>query len=284
MKKSINIWSFPSGFSLEQKMKLAKDAGFQGFEPDLTETGPLGLGGNPSSWAKVRELADRTGLELSGLATGLYWGANGASSDPGVRRKTARILETQIACAQALGVDAILVIPGMVGADFLPEGELVPYGLAYERATELIRNALPRAEAAGVTIAVENVWNKFLLSPLEMRGFIDQFGSRHAASYFDAGNILATGYPEHWIPLLGRRISRVHLKDYRRTAGGVHGFVELLSGDIHWPAVMQALKGIGYRGWLAAEMIPPIPFYRHSPETLIHNTSRAMDALLEMAA
>ena len=92
-------------------------------------------------------------------------------------------------------------------------------------------------------------------------------------------NCLATGYPEHWIPILGRQIRRVHLKDYRRAVGSVNGFVEILSGDVNWPAVMGALRTIGYDGWLTAEMIPPIPFYKHAPETLLFNTSRAIDAL-----
>ena len=282
MKKSISIWSFPSEWTLEKKMKLARDAGFEGFEPDLTEKGDLAFDGSPDSWARVRELAEKVGLQLSGLATGLYWGANGASADEATRSKALQILQAQMDCAGVLGIDSILVIPGSVGVDFIPDGEVVPYGDAYHRASNLIREVLTEAQSRGVTIAVENVWNKFLLSPIEMCGFIDQFESEKVGSYFDVGNALATGYPEHWISLLGERISRVHAKDYRRAAGGLHGFVDLLSGDVNWPAVMQELKAIGYNGWITAEMIPPVPFYRYSPETLIHNTSRAMDSILEM--
>jgi len=282
MKKSISIWSFPSEWTLEKKMKLAKDAGFEGFEPDLTEKGDLAFDGNPDSWVRVGELAEKVGLQLSGLATGLYWGANGASADEATRTRALQIMLAQMACAEMLGIDSILVIPGSVGVDFIPDCEVVSYGDAYRRASDLIRKALAETKSKGVTLAVENVWNKFLLSPMEMGGFIDQFESEKVASYFDVGNVLSTGYPEHWISLLGKRISRVHFKDYRRAAGGVHGFVDLLSGDVKWPAVMRELKAIGYNGWITAEMIPPAPFYRYAPETLIHNTSRAMDSILEM--
>ncbi|HUE13217.1 MAG TPA: sugar phosphate isomerase/epimerase family protein, partial [Planctomycetaceae bacterium] len=134
----------------------------------------------------------------------------------------------------------------------------------------------------GVRLCVENVWNKFLLSPIEMRQFVAQFGSEWVGTYFDVGNSLAVGYPEHWIPVLGSTIRRVHVKDYRRAVGTTDGFVELLSGDVNWPGVMGALRSVGYDGWLTAEMIPPVPFYKYNPEVLIHNTSRAMDALLSM--
>jgi len=230
----------------------------------------------------VRALADKCGIELSGLATGLYWGANAASADPATREKAARILQKQIECAAALGIDAILVVPGAVGVDFIPGCEVVPYHLAYERAKDFIRTALPAAEKARVAIGVENVWNKFLLSPLEMKAFIDGFGNEWVGSYLDVGNTLATGYPEHWIAVLGNRIRRVHFKDYRRAVGTADGFCDLLSGDVNWPAVMAALKAAGYQGWVAAEMIPPVPFYKHCPEVLIHNTSRAMNAIFAL--
>ncbi|MDD2707072.1 MAG: sugar phosphate isomerase/epimerase [Verrucomicrobiae bacterium] len=283
MKKSISIWSFYGNWSLEQKMKLARDAGFEGFEIDLSEDGPVNLKSKKSDVEGVRKLAGKVGIQLSGLATGLYWGANAASADAAVRAKAAGILKRQIECANWLGLDAILVVPGAVGVDFIPGGEVVPYDLAYERAADFIKKAIPTAEKMGVTLGVENVWNKFLLTPLEMKAFIDGFKSQQVKSYFDVGNVLATGYPEHWISVLGRRIARVHLKDYRRAVGSVDGFVDLLSGDVNWAAVMAALKKVGYQGWVTAEMIPPVPFYKHCPEVLIHNTSKAMDAILKLA-
>ena len=281
MKKSINIWSFCGPWDLEEKFALAAKHGFTAIEPDLTEDGPIGMENSDDELRKVKALADKHGLEPSGLATGLYWGANGASADAATRKKAAAILDRQIHCAEVLGIDAILVVPATVGADFIPGCEVVPYADAWERGSELIREALPAAEKAGVTICVENVWNKFLLSPLEMKQFVEQFDSLRVGVYFDAGNTLACGYPEHWIPVLGDHIKRVHFKDYRRAAGSVDGFCDLLSGDIDWPAVVGALKAIGYDGWVAPEMIPPVPFYKHHPEVLIGNTKRALDAILD---
>lgn len=282
MKKSISTWSFYGDWTLEDKMRLAADAGFEGFEPELTEEGPVSLSSTEAGLAAIRKAADKIGITLSGLATGLYWGANAVSEDAATRLKAAAILEKQIECAAGLGIDTILVVPGAVGVDFIPGAEIVPYDTAYTRANDFIAAALPLAEEHGVTIGVENVWNKFLLSPLEMRNFIDSFQHKNVGSYFDAGNALATGYPEHWIRILGDRIKRVHFKDYRRNVGSVDGFVDLLSGDIDWAAVAGALKAIEYDGWVAAEMIPPVPFYKHCPEVLIHNTSRAMDAIFAL--
>jgi len=282
MKKSISIWSFGGNWSLEEKLRLAKAAGVAGFEIDLAEDGPVNLNSSPADLKAVRALAEKCGVELSGLATGLYWGANAVSADLAMREKAASLLQKQIECAAALGVDTILVVPGAVGVDFIPGCEVVPYHLAWERAKAFIQSALRAAEKARVTIGIENVWNKFLLSPLEMKSFIDGFGNERVGAYFDVGNTLVTGYPEHWIAVLGARVRRVHFKDYRRAVGTADGFCDLLSGDVNWPAVMAALRAENYRGWVAAEMIPPVPFYKYCPEVLIHNTSRAMDAILTL--
>jgi len=283
MRKSISIWSFSSTLSLTDRLRLAREAGFDGFEIDLSDEGPLMLSSSADEIAAVRTLAEQCGMELSGLATGLYWAVNPASANSTIRLRAEAVLKRQIEIAHALALDAILVVPATVGADFLPNCEIVSYDLAWQRATDFIRAALPVAERAGVRICVENVWNKFLLSPLEMRQFVSQFDSEWIRVYFDVGNAVATGYPEHWINILGRQIHRVHLKDYRRAVGSVDGFVEILSGDVNWALVMAALRTIGYNGWLTAEMIPPVPFYKYAPETLLFNTSRAMDALLALA-
>ena len=282
MKKSIGICCFYGNWNIEEEFILAKEAGFQGFEIDLSEDGPVNLKSTPEELKAFRRLAEKHGLELSGLMTFLYWGANAASADPAVRDKAANLLARQVECAQLLGIDTILAVPGAVGVDFIPGAEVVRYDLAYDRATAFIKSALPAAEKAGVTIGVENVWNKLLLTPLEMKAFVDQFGSENVGVYFDVANTLAFGYPEHWIEILGERIKRVHFKDYRRNVGTADGFCDLLSGDVDWPAVMAALRKIGYNNWIAAEMIPPVPFYKHCPEVLIHTTSRAMDAIFKL--
>jgi len=282
MKKAISIWSFPFDWPLERKLAVAREAGFAGFEIDLTDTGPVGMTTSAEDLRAVRRAVESAGLQLSGLATGMYWGANAASADAAVRQRAEAILRRQIECAQHLGIDAILVVPGAVGVDFVPGAEVVPYETAYRRANEFIKAALPAAQKAGVALCVENVWNKFLLSPIEMRWFLDELRHESVGSYFDVGNALLVGYPEDWIGTLGKRIRRVHFKDFRRNVGTIDGFCDLLSGDVNWPAVMQALRKTGYNGWVAGEMIPPVPFYKHCPEVLIHNTSRAMDAIFAL--
>ncbi|RKY67851.1 MAG: sugar phosphate isomerase/epimerase, partial [Candidatus Latescibacterota bacterium] len=140
------------------------------------------------------------------------------------------------------------------------------------------RELAPVAEQLKVAVCVENVWNKFLLSPLEMRDFVDAVDSEYVGVYFDVGNVIPMGYPEHWIQILGKRIKRVHFKDFRRNVGTLDGFVDLLEGDVNWPEVMAALRRIGYNSYATAEMIPP---YTHHPEALVCNTSRSMDYILK---
>ncbi|WP_027092299.1 sugar phosphate isomerase/epimerase family protein [Cohnella thermotolerans] len=277
MKKGINIWSFGEGKAIADCIRLAKDAGFEGIELALNESGELGL---QTTEKEAREIAARledAGLDICGLATGLYWSYSMTSESAAIRDKAMDICKKQLELAAAFGVDAILVIPGAVGVDFIPDSEVVDYDKAYDRALEAIRKLAPEAEAAGVSIAIENVWNKFLLSPLELRAFIDAVGSPSVGSYFDVGNVVHSGYPEQWIRILGPRIKKVHFKDYRRQAGGLHGFVDLLAGDVDYPAVVAALQDVGYDKYVIAEMIPA--YARHT-EQIIYNTSAAMDAIL----
>lgn len=277
MKKGINIWSFKEGSSIQECIQLAKKAGFEGIELSLNETGELGLDATDKDVIAIKAQLDDAGLEIAGLATGLYWSYAMTSADESKREKAIDVCKKQLELASAFGVDAILVIPGAVGVDFIPGAEVVQYDLAYDRASEAIAKLVPFAESAGVSIAIENVWNKFLLSPLELRGFIDAQQSSFVGSYFDVGNVVHSGYPEQWIRILGHRIKKVHFKDYRRQAGGLHGFVDLLAGDVDYPAVVQALNEIGYSGYVTAEMIPN---YAHHTDQIIYNTSGAMDAIL----
>jgi len=277
MKKGINIWSFRDGTTIADAIATAKAAGFDGIELSLNETGELGLEATDAELSEITKRLSDSGLELAGLATGLYWSYAMTSESEANRAKAIDVCKKQIETAAKLGADAILVIPGAVGVDFIPNSEVVQYDKAYDRALEAITRLAPEAAAAGVSIGIENVWNKFLLSPLEMRGFIDAVGSPWVGSYFDVGNTVANGYPEHWIRILGHRIKKVHFKDYRRQAGGLHGFVDLLAGDVNYPEVVSALQEVGYDGYVTAEMIPP---YAHHADQIIFNTSGAMDAIL----
>jgi hexulose-6-phosphate isomerase len=277
MKIGVNVWSLPGGWSLEKAFGVAKAAGFDGVEVALDETGEVGLDLEKSGAERIREMAAKAGIELYSVATGLYWKYSLTSADPAARSKAKSIVKKQLEIASWLGCDTILVVPGAVGVDFVPGCEIVPYDAAYERAAAAIDETKGFAEQLGVDLGVENVWNKFLLSPLEMRDFIDRAGSARVGAYFDVGNTLLTGYPEHWIKILGVRIKKVHFKDFRRSVGTLDGFVDMLSGDVDYPAVMGAFRDAGYDGWVTAEVSPCADYPEHGARNLA-NAMRAIVA------
>ena len=277
MKKGISIWSFPAG-SLAESFRLAKDAGFEGVEVALDESaGEINLASTEKELLAVRRQAEENGIALYSVASGLYWSYFLNDEDEAIRSKAQDIVKKQLDTAAALGCQSILVIPGCVNAEFAAPGKVMDYETCYNRSLESILAVKDHAAACQVEIGLENVWNKFLLSPMEMRDFIDKVGSPWVGAYLDIGNTLANGYPEHWIRCLGDRIKKVHFKDYRVEAGGLHGFVDLLAGDVNYPAVTAELEKIGYDGWVTAEMIPN---YKYYTETIIYNTSNAMDRIL----
>ena len=276
MKKGISIWSFPID-TLKNNFELAKKAGFEGVEVALDETGEVSLESTEKDLLAVKRQAEESGIELYSVASGLYWSNWLNDDDAAAREKAKDIVKKHLECASVLGCETILVVPGTVNADFAAPGKVVDYATTYERSLEAITELKEYAEKYKVEIGLENVWNKFLVSPIEMRDFIDKVDSKYVGSYFDVGNVLFNGYPEHWIKILGDRIKKVHFKDYRVAAGGLHGFVDLLAGDINYPEVMKALQSIGYDGWVSAEMIPN---YTHYTETIIYNTSNAMNRIL----
>ena len=276
MKKGISIWSFPAG-TLSESFALAKDASFEGVEVALDEQGELSLASTEKDIAAIRRQADEAGIALYSVACGLYWDYWLNDEDVQKRRKAKDLVKKQLECAAGLGCESILVIPGCVNADFADPNKVCDYEVAYDRSLEALSELKATAEQYRVEIGLENVWNKFLLSPMELRDFIDKLGSDYVGSYLDIGNVLANGYPEQWVRILNKRIKKVHFKDYRKAAGGLHGFVDLLAGDVNYPAVMQALADVGYDGWVSAEMIPN---YTYHTEAIIYNTSLAMDKIL----
>jgi len=277
MKKSISIWSFQNK-TLEESMDLAKKAGYEGIELALDETGRTGLTATPEDLAKIKAYAEKTGLALPSVATGLYWSYPFTSNDEAVREKAVEIAEKQLEMAKALGADTILIVPGAVDIPWVDNFDAIPYDIAYERALTGFNRIKSKAEALKIHVGIENVWNQFLLSPLEMRDFVDKINSPYVGVYFDVGNVVAMGRPEHWIKILGSRIRKVHFKDYKRSVGTLSGFVDLLAGDVDWPAVTAAFKEIGYDDWATAEMIPA---YTHYPEQIIYNTCEAMKQILK---
>ena len=276
IKKGINIWSFPQG-TVKDSLTLAKKAGFDGVELALNGEGELSMTSTESEIKQVKTMADDLGLALYSLSCGLCWDYRLSDDDPAIRQKAKDMIKKQLETAKILGADTILVIPGVVNVSFSMPEKKVAYDVVYNRALEGLNELKSYAEALQVNIGLENVWNKFLLSPMEMRDFIDKIGSDYVGSYLDIGNTVYCSYPEDWVRILGNRIKKIHFKDYREQAGGLHGFVDLLAGDVDYPEVMKALNEIGYKDWVSAEMIPN---YKHHTDAIIYNTSYAMDRIL----
>lgn len=278
MKKSINIWSFPQGTSIKKAMQMAKKYEYDGIELALDEKGLLSLESTDSDILSVRKMADELGITICSLATGLYWEHSLTSEIDAVREKSKKIVRAQLHAARLLGVTAILVVPGCVGADFIPACPIVSYDSAYERSMEALKELAKDAERENVIIALENVWNKFLLSPLEMRDFIDEIDSPFVKAYFDTANVLLTGYPEHWIKILGDRIACVHIKDFSRAIGTINGFVPLLCGDANFSAIMKALRETGFDGYLTAEMNG----FSAKDDVVIAHTADALNRIMNL--
>jgi len=283
VKKSINYWSFPGGLAgtrkIEESFAKASEAGFEAVELCCSEAGKLSLNTSERQCTSLRKKAEKAGVEIASLASGIYWNCNLGCNRVSERNRAEQATKKMLQIAGWLGTDALLFIPGAVDIFFSPSADVISYDILLARIRQGVKRLLRTAEQCGVALCVENVWNKFLLSPIEMRDFIDSFDSQFLASYFNVGNILRIGYPEQWIRILAKRIKRVRFKDYKVGVGTADGFCDLLEGDVNWPEVMKALKAIGYKGYCTAEMIPP---YTHSPEVRIRNTSNAMDAILEM--
>ena len=261
MQKGINYWAFPpnrDGAAADplEAMRSARDLGFDLFELTIEATGLISLATTGDQAERVRQAAQALGLSLTTVASGLAWSTSPTHPDPAVRDQAVRNYEKTLQIAGWLGAETMLYIPGMVSASFVPAFVPQPYDRVDAWAHESLRRLLPTAERLGVKIGVENVWNRYLLSPMEMRAFIDDFGSPLIGAYFDVGNVMLYGHPEHWIQILGPRIFAVHLKDFRVAVGNLDGFVDLLSGNVDYAAVMQAFEQVGYRGPFTVEIVP----------------------------
>ena len=263
MKISASYWIFDGGLEgslpINSAMEQASRMGFEGIELGIASQGVLTHNTTQDECEEIVREAEKHGLEISGVASGESWTTSPTANDEDVRLKIIDFTQKALQITHWLGSDAYLFVPGAVEVFFLPDAEVIPYDVCYQRASEAISQLVPVAEKLGVAIAVENVWNKFLLSPLEMREFIDNFNTSQVGVYFDVGNVLLTGYPDQWIRILGSRIKRVHIKDFKRSVGNADGFVDLLEGDVDFEAVKQALSEINYDGYVTAEMIPFTP-------------------------
>ena len=279
MKKGINILSFPKEQRIIECIETAKKAGFDGIELRVAEKGELDYSSTEKEILVIKKLAKEAELEIPSLIADLYWREPFTAGDKGRVKKSISLSKEHIRIAKDIGADTVLIIPGVVNTTFMQGIEPVNYKTAYERSLAAFIELAETAEKYKIKIGIENVWNMFLTSPLEMKDFIEKIGSQYAGVYLDVGNVLFNGLPEHWIDILGKTIKRVHLKDFKYSVGNVNGFVDLLEGDVNWPAVMSSLKKTGYDGYLIAEMLPP---YRFFPEQRIYNTSKAMDKIMSL--
>ena len=260
MKKGICLGSVPGG-TIREKFELAKDAGFQGVEPGAA------LVQDEKSRAELKDAAAATGLEIPSIMGGKHWQCPLSSPSEETRKECMEDVEATIRLAKTVGADTVLLVPGVVTDD-------VTYEEAYARSSAAIKKLAKTAEEHQVYIAVENVWNKFLLSPMEFCKFVDDIESPYVQAYFDVGNILLYGYPQHWIRSLGKRIKKVHVKDFKL---GNKSFVWLLEGDVNWKEVAKAFKEIGYDDYVTVE-VPPYP---HHPEEMVYDMSRHLSRILE---
>lgn len=229
-----------NALKLRDKFQLLRDAGFDGVEVL-----------SAMDQAEVLAARDATGLAIPSVVISTHWAKPLSDPNPTAREAGLVGLKQGLRDAQAYGASSVLLVPGRVTKE-------VSYADAMMRSVAEIKKAVPLAEELGVTIAIENVWNAFLLSPLEAADYADGFKSPFVRWHFDVGNVVNTGWPEHWIRTLGPRIVQVHVKEFSRklrdAQGPRAGFnVDLLEGDSDWPAVMTALDAIGYQGWLIAE-------------------------------
>jgi hexulose-6-phosphate isomerase len=243
LKKAVHLGMISGNQSVLEKFKLAKALGFDGLEVN---------GPNDPQKAEILKAREETGLEIASVMDTVHWGDTLSDPDAAVRARGLEGLKNALRDAKAYGSSSVLLVPGVVN-------KKVSYDQVYERSQAEIRKAIPLAEELGVKIAIENVWNQFLLSPMEAARYVDDFKSDAVGWHFDVGNIVNYGWPEQWIHILGKRILKVHVKEFSRGKRDKEGLwkgfdAELLEGDDDWPAVMKALDDVGYHGWLIAEI------------------------------
>lgn len=287
MKKGMNVWSLPANLSLREQFRLTKEAGFDTIELNVSEektktnmvSNELGLNetldllvtATKRELEQIKQLSEEFELPISSLSTSLHWSYPLTSEDEETQKKGRWIVERMIDICRYLGGDTVLIVPGLVT-------DSQDYETCYERAKQAFIHLSKRAEAQKIVIGVENVWNKFLLSPLEFRQFLDEINSPYVGAYFDVGNVLQFGFPEQWIQILAHRIVKVHVKDFKRDIGNIHGFTNLLLGDVNWARVMNALRKVEYAGPLTCELAP----YSECGEQLAEDTSAALSHIFKL--
>jgi L-ribulose-5-phosphate 3-epimerase len=235
IRKAIQFGMLPENLADPEKLALAKRCGFEGIEaPPIADL---------DAAKRLGDTARAAGVPVHSIIYG-GWGAPLSDPSAEVAAQGLAGMETALRSARAMGADAVLLVPGLVT-------DTVGYAEAYDRSQERIRKLLPLAEETGVVIAVENVWNRFLLSPVEFARYVDDFDSPWLRAYLDVGNMILFGFAQDWVETLGERIAKIHLKDFRRDGSQ---WVNLGDGDVNWAATRDALASIPYDGFVTPEL------------------------------
>ena len=238
IKKGLVFDMVADNLSYADRFKLVRDSGFEVVQA-LTEP-------DERKAQEMKQAADAANIRIDSVMNVDHWEYPLSSSDPAVVEKSLNGMRTSLRNAKLWGSDVVLLVPAVVNPQ-------TSYRDAWTRSQAQIRKLIPQAEELKVVIGIEEVWNRFLLSPLEMVQYISEFRSPWVQAWFDVGNVVLYGYPQDWIHTLGKRIVKVHLKDFKRKEGG-YDWVNLGDGDVDWSAVRQAFADIGYAGSVIAEL------------------------------
>lgn len=277
--KGINAWSMPDDLTFGQQFKIAKDAGFNTIELNISklhranngQINTLTMKTDEKTLTDILKISQEYSLPISSISTDLHWQYPLNSSDGEMQSYAIAIAKKMIDYCKVLGGDTVLIVPGIVN-------EKLNYEDTYERSLKAIQELADYAQNNKIKIGLENVWNKFLLSPLEFRRFIDEVDNPYVGAYFDVGNIVQFGYPDQWINILNSRIFKVHVKDFNNEIGSILGFTNLLVGDVNWKNVIDALIKVNYIGPLTCELTP----YNENPIQLADDTSRALQYIINL--
>lgn len=238
IRKAVYIGMLPKSLSYADRFSLARDAGFEAIECATVN--------DPKEAEEVKRAAEAAKLPIHSVMNSTHWKAAFSSADPDVVAEGVKGMETSLRNAKLWGASTVLLVPAVVNAQ-------TSYQDAWARSQRHIRKLIPLAQELQVVIGIENVWNKFLLSPLEMARYVDEFSSPWIKAYLDVGNMVLFGFPQDWIRALNKRIVKLHLKDFRFRKMAAE-FVNLREGDINWVEVHKALAEVGYSGVATVEL------------------------------
>ena len=279
MIKGISYLSFENGLSntesIDSALTQTKSSGFNALELSVSSEGVVNTNTSKMECSTIRKKIDDSGIFVDSIATGMSWGVSPTSDDESIRKHSISLHQDAIKVASYLDCKALLFVPGVVKSPISPE--IVRYDRALDRLREAINQMLPIAEDLNVDLCMENVWNGFFYSPIELRDFVDSLDSDRLGVYLDIGNLIGyQQHPPHWIELLNSRIKRVQIKDFQENFDwtGSFSFCDIGAGDVPWKDTIAALDAIQYKSTIIAEMLP-------WDETILSRTSAAMDQLFK---